>query len=91
MATSPQRDGPIHFWFDLSYSNYLVLQRSMLQEMPQEWQERFVKCLKELWEVFDEEQIPTQFWIRATDGKVFVRDPYADYRHGPSPPRRKKG
>lgn len=41
-------DGPIHEWFGLSYSNYLVLPRTLLQSMPTEWQERFVACLDEI-------------------------------------------
>ncbi|MFJ2279282.1 hypothetical protein ACIOEZ_34600 [Streptomyces sp. NPDC087866] len=41
-------DGPIHEWFSLSYSNYLVLHRTLLQSMPTEWQERMVACLDEL-------------------------------------------
>lgn len=39
---------PIHLWFSLSYSNYLVLARSVLQSMPQEWQARFVVLLEEM-------------------------------------------
>lgn len=38
----------IHLWFSLTYANYLVLPRSILQSMPDEWQERFVACLAEL-------------------------------------------
>jgi hypothetical protein len=37
----------IHTWFGLSYANYLVLPRTLLQSMPAEWQHRFVGCLKE--------------------------------------------
>jgi len=43
----------IHGWFGLSYANFLVLPRSLLQSMPDEWQERFVSCLHELDEAFD--------------------------------------
>lgn len=42
-----QTDGPIHGWFSLSYCNYLVLNRTLLQRMPIEWQERMVACLRE--------------------------------------------
>lgn len=38
----------IHEHFGLSYANYLVLPRTLLQSMPDEWQERFVTCLDEL-------------------------------------------
>lgn len=38
----------IHAWFELTYANYLVLPRSVLQSMPDEWQHRFVGCLEEM-------------------------------------------
>lgn len=38
----------IHGYFGLSYANYLVLPRSLLQSMPDEWQRRFVTELREL-------------------------------------------
>lgn len=46
-------DGPIHGFFGLSYANYLVVPRAVLQSMPLEWQERFVACLRELGHTFD--------------------------------------
>ncbi|MEU1088949.1 hypothetical protein ACFYPN_16150 [Streptomyces sp. NPDC005576] len=45
-------DGPIHQWFSLSYTNYVVLPRTLLQSMPTEWQERMVACLNELHDAF---------------------------------------
>lgn len=45
-------DGPIHGWFGLTYSNYLVLHRSMMQSMPVAWQERAVALFDELDEAF---------------------------------------
>lgn len=38
----------VHGFFSLSYSNYLVLHRTLLQSMPDEWQVRFVDCINEL-------------------------------------------
>ncbi len=38
----------VHGFFGLSYSNYLVLHRSLLQSMPDDWQVRFVDCINEL-------------------------------------------
>lgn len=37
----------IHEWFGLSYANYLVMPRSLLQSMPDDWQQRFVGLLHE--------------------------------------------
>jgi hypothetical protein len=45
-------NGPIHTWFGLSYSNYQVLHRTLMQSMPVEWQERMVACLDELSDAF---------------------------------------
>jgi hypothetical protein len=42
----------IHGWFGLSYSNYLVVPRTLLQSMPDEWQSRMVACLNELQDAF---------------------------------------
>lgn len=42
----------IHLWFSLSYANYLVVPRSVLQSMPDEWQARFVGCLNEMGDAF---------------------------------------
>lgn len=49
----------IHGWFGLTYANYLVLNRSVLQSMPDEWQSRFVGCLRELDEAFGHLPHPT--------------------------------
>jgi hypothetical protein len=38
----------IHEYFGLTYANYLVLNRTLLQSMPGDWQERFVAMLQEL-------------------------------------------
>lgn len=42
----------IHLWFNLTYANYLVAPRSVLQSMPDEWQKRFVLCLNEMQKAF---------------------------------------
>ncbi|MFE9844731.1 hypothetical protein [Streptomyces goshikiensis] len=41
-------DGPVHAWFELTYSSYLVLPRTLMQSMPIEWQQRMVGCLEEI-------------------------------------------
>lgn len=81
---SPVFEGhePIHDWFELTYSSYLVIQRSILQSMPVEWQRRFVACLREL-ESVSPGDLPSSFWVQAKtrDGKFRV-DPYRDYERG---------
>lgn len=39
--------GPIHAFFELTYASWLVLPRVSLQEMPTDWQARFVALLEE--------------------------------------------
>jgi hypothetical protein len=74
---------PIHLWFGLTYANYLVLQRSLLQSMPQEWQARFAQCLDELDAAFSYIERPNYFSVsaRGEDGK-FVKDPVPHYNRG---------
>jgi hypothetical protein len=55
----------VHGWFELSYSNYLVLPRSLLQSMPDEWQRRFVGCLRELDEAFEHLDQPEGYQVEA--------------------------
>lgn len=43
----------VHEWFELTYSNYLVLPRVLMQSMPVEWQARMVTCLRQLDQAFD--------------------------------------
>ena len=44
---------PVHEWFELTYSNYLVLPRTLLQSMPVDWQQRMVASLDELRAAFE--------------------------------------
>ncbi|WP_228981393.1 hypothetical protein [Streptomyces sp. DH12] len=43
----------VHRYFSLSYANYLVLPRTLMQSMPGEWQAQFVHLLKQLDETFE--------------------------------------
>lgn len=76
---------PIHAWFGLTYANYLVLNRALLQLMPQDWQARFVACLEELSETAEAAGVTTarQFSVqcRGYDGR-FERDPIPHYNRG---------
>lgn len=42
----------VHAHAGLSYANYLVVPRTLLQSMPDPWQNRFVACLDELADAF---------------------------------------
>jgi hypothetical protein len=52
-------DEPVHLMFGLSYAQYLVLNRTLLQSMPVEWQRKFCPLVEELWDSFvDVESAP---------------------------------
>lgn len=80
----------IHTWFGLTYSNYLVLPRAVLQSAPDEWQERFVQMLGELNDMYGHLDWPDSYRVMATgSGGRFVKDPIPHYRRGRTyiPPR----
>ena len=56
---------PVHTWFGLSYSNYLVLHRTLMQSMPAEWQQRMVACLREMDTAFEHVPQPEAFRVEA--------------------------
>lgn len=74
-------NGAVHGWFSLTRANYLVLQRALLQEMPTEWQERFIACIEEIRDFFDCAQMEDNYTVllRDKNGK-FKEDPLGHYR-----------
>lgn len=73
----------VHGWFGLTYANYLVLNRSLLQSMPGEWQHRFVTCLEELRDSFSHLDHPDGYMVapRGDNGK-FIKDTIPHYNRG---------
>lgn len=59
----------IHTWFSLTYANYLVLPRSVLQSMPEEWQHRFTAIMDEAQAAFSHLDWP------AYNVRVLKREP----------------
>lgn len=55
----------IHVHFGLSYANYLVLPRTLLQSMPDAWQARFVALVDELGEAFQHVPQPEAYEVKA--------------------------
>lgn len=76
---------PVHAWFGLTYSNYLVLPRALLQSMPVDWQTRLVRCLRELDAAATNAGIETapaySVHARTDDGK-FAAEPVPHYSRG---------
>jgi len=77
-----QRD--IHGWFGLTYANYLVLPRTVLQSMPIEWQKKFVKLLEEADDACERAKVPTPRSYRVQpvgERGRYVADEIPHYKH----------
>jgi hypothetical protein len=72
--------GDVHGWFDLTYSSYLVLPRSLMQEMPAAWQHALVGLLERMREEFPREH-SSYTVLKKGERNRFVRDPLRNYRH----------
>lgn len=75
---------PIHTYFGLSYSNYLVMPRSVLQSMPRGWQVRFVAALNEIKAMFGHllETSSYRVHLLGSDMETPIDDPLSDYQRG---------
>lgn len=74
----------VHSWFGLSYSSYLVLQRSIMQSMDDEWQNKMVALLDEAHDKFND-KIPDQIYLVSAQNattKKYETDPLKDYQRG---------
>lgn len=74
----------IHEYFGLSYANYLVMPRGVLQSMPDEWQEKFVELLNQIPETIDEVIEPAGgYTVHAKNEQGrFIEDPLSNYERG---------
>lgn len=60
----------IHEWFSLSYASFLVLPRTLLQSMPDEWQGQFVALLREYddhWRELPEGFLPGEYRVQPVE------------------------
>lgn len=82
-------DSPIHGFFGLSYANYLVLPRTLLQSCTIETQQAVVDALELVYA--EEEKNLGEHWpceseiivkLRDSKAKRFIRDDWADYERG---------
>ena len=75
-------DDYIHNWFGLTYANYLVLPRSILQSMDAEWQKKMVDLLNEMEEKMRNEGLENtpDYSVNAKDSNgKYIRDIYRYY------------
>jgi hypothetical protein len=81
MVDDEQMD--ISLWFNLTYASYLVLPRLWLENMPLEWQYKFVELLNEIPETLEiDNEYSAQYIVTCKRNGKFVKDIYRDYRHG---------
>lgn len=89
MSTQYKTD-PMWDWFGLSYANYLVLPRTLICGMPDEWQQKMVDLLEEMQETYDSEKIDGDYHVTVRDDNGrFKKDPLSNYRHPPKLPYKK--
>lgn len=74
-------EDPVHGFFGLTYSSYLVLPRTLLQSAPVPWQKEFVRLLHELEQMFPG-MGEGSYWVRKQEGGKFIEDPLRDYQRG---------
>lgn len=69
-------------WFGLSYASWLTLPRSMMHEMPDDWQRRMAELLNEWSATWDSSDMPDP-QVTAKAGGKFCRWPdwLLNYRH----------
>ena len=82
-------DGPVHVFFGLTYSNYLVVPRSVLQSMPEEWQAQFVGLLEDMQDTVQQHDVPVadHYQVKAAhfvagEEQVLEVDPTPPYNRG---------
>lgn len=70
--TGESREQPddIHTWFGLTYSNYLVLPRTLLQSMPEPWQHQFTAMLGQLSSAFSHVPQPEAYKVAAAEEHI---------------------
>lgn len=72
----------IHDWFELTYAQYLVMPRSLMEAMPTRWQYDMAKLLEEFDHTFDWRPPTGRYWVQLKDGNGrYVRDDFMEYRH----------
>lgn len=85
----------IHTYFSLSYANYLVLPRTLLQSMPADWQHEFVQLLRQADAAFEHVPQAEAYDVTAgtesevwslTDAEMKRVGITADWYRGETPP-----
>ena len=77
---------PVHAFFGLSYSSYLVLPRTVLQSMPINWQAKFVQMFEDIRKTIDISKVDIggEYLVKLRDSDTgrLVKDDLANYERG---------
>lgn len=73
----------LHLWWELTYAQYLTIPRSVMQTMPDEWQDKMAALLEELDSTMEWRPKDGCYWVKlkGSDGR-FRSDPLCDYERG---------
>lgn len=86
MSTGEIDQEIVHGYFGLTYAQYLVIPRTALQSMSNEWQRKFIDCMNELDQEIDWKPEGADYWVqlRKPDGTFtsITDDPLNDYERG---------
>ncbi len=74
-------DARLPFWSSTNHTNYLIIQRSLLQSMPLEWQNKLITMLQEMAETFGNKSNGDFKLSRISEG-AYIKDPLADHGRG---------
>ncbi len=72
----------IHNWFELTYSSYAVIPRLLLDDLPEEMQQKFLEVMGFIEKHYNNETWISNYMVRGRAGGKFVTDPLRDYRRG---------
>ena len=72
----------IHRWFSLSYARYKVLPRIVLDDLPEDMQDKFLEVMQYIEDNYNNETWIEEYMVKARVNGKFVKDPLSDYRHG---------
>ena len=70
-------------WFGLSRASFLVLPRSFMHQMPDDWQNKMADLLNEYDETFKDVDCVDEVYVSAKKGGMFAEIPnwIKNYRH----------
>lgn len=77
-----RREGPINNAFGLTYASFVVLPRTVLMDMPIEWQEKFIELMDELNDTFDyEEKLQMDIEVSVKKNNKYAKMPEWIYKY----------